>query len=54
MKELKHIGAHNMIAGRNKSVTGKTALQRMIAAYERHRIGGRIPATFEVIMVTAS
>ncbi|MGR9012461.1 MAG: malonyl-ACP O-methyltransferase BioC [Gammaproteobacteria bacterium] len=54
MKELKHIGAHNMIAGRNKSITGKTTLQRMIAAYEPHRIGARIPATFEVITVTAS
>jgi malonyl-CoA O-methyltransferase len=54
MKELKHIGAHNMIAGRNKSITTKTQMQRMIAAYERHRTGGLIPATFEVIMVTAS
>ncbi len=54
MKELKHIGAHNMIAGRNKNITTKTQMQRMIAAYERHRIGDRIPATYEAIMVTAS
>jgi len=54
MKELKHIGAHNMIAGRNKNITTKTQMQRMIAAYERHRTGDRIPATYEVIMVTAS
>ncbi len=54
MKELKHIGAHNVIAGRNKSITTKTQMQRMITAYERHRIGESIPATFEVIMVTAS
>ena len=54
MKELKHIGAHNVIAGRNKSITTKTQMQRMIAAYEKHRAGDRIPATFEVIMVSAS
>jgi len=54
MKELKHIGAHNVIAGRNKSITTKTQMQRMITAYEPHRINNLIPATFEVIMVKAS
>lgn len=54
MRELKHIGAHNVIAGRNKSITTKTQMRRMIAAYERHRTGDLIPATFEVMMVTAS
>lgn len=54
MKELKHIGAHNVIAGRNKSITTKTVMQRMIGEYERHRANDLIPATFEVIMVTAS
>ncbi len=53
MKELKHIGAHNVIAGRNKNITTKTTLQRMIAAYEEQSCD-LIPATFEVIMVTAS
>lgn len=54
MKELKHIGAHNVIAGRNKRVTSKTMMQRMIAAYEQHRTDGLIPATFEVIMARAN
>jgi malonyl-CoA O-methyltransferase len=54
MKELKHIGAHNMIAGRNKNITTKTQMQRMIATYEQYRTGDLIPATFEVMMVTAS
>ena len=54
MKELKHIGAHNVMAGRNKQITTKNQMQRMIAAYERHRIGDQVPATFEVIMVKAS
>jgi malonyl-CoA O-methyltransferase len=54
MKELKQIGAHNVIAGRNKSITTKTQMQRMIAAYDRHQAGDQIAATFEVIMVSAS
>jgi malonyl-CoA O-methyltransferase len=54
MKELKHIGAHNVIAGRNKNITTKSQMQRMVAAYERHRTGDGIPATFEVILVKAS
>ncbi|WP_340122577.1 malonyl-ACP O-methyltransferase BioC [Methylobacter svalbardensis] len=54
MKELKHIGAHNMIVGRNKNITTKTQMQRMIATYERHRTDDRVPATYEVIMVAAS
>lgn len=54
MKELKHIGAHNVIAGRNKNITTKAIMQRMIGEYERHQANDLIPATFEVIMVTAS
>ncbi len=54
MKELKHIGAHNVIAGRNKNITTKTQMQRMVTAYERHRNNGLVPASFEVIMVKAS
>jgi len=54
MKELKHIGAHNVMAGRNKNMTGKMQMRQMMAAYERHRDGGFIPATFEVMIVRAS
>lgn len=54
MKELKQIGAHNVMAERNKSITTKTQMQRMIAAYERHQTEDHIAATFEVIMVSAS
>ena len=52
MQELKHLGAHHVIAGRNKKITTKKAMQQMISAYEKHRVRGQIPATFEVIMVT--
>lgn len=54
MKELKHIGAHNVIDGRNKNITTKAQMQRMLAAYERHRANNLIPATFEVMMVSVS
>lgn len=54
MRELKHIGAHNVIAGRNKNITTRTQMQRMIAAYEQYRSGDQVTATYEVIMVTAS
>ena len=53
MQELKHLGAHHVIAGRNKNITTKTAMQQMIAAYEKHRVRDQIPATFEVIIVSA-
>jgi len=53
MQELKHLGAHHVMAGRNNKITTKTAMQQMIAAYEKHRVADRIPATFEVISVIA-
>ncbi|MFZ2168882.1 MAG: malonyl-[acyl-carrier protein] O-methyltransferase BioC, partial [Methylococcaceae bacterium] len=53
MQELKRLGAHHVIAGRNKKITTKTAMQQMISAYEKNRVSGQIPATFEVIIVTA-
>lgn len=49
MRELKHIGAHNVTAGRNHALTGKQKLRAMIAAYERFRQDGRLPATYEII-----
>ena len=53
MQELKQIGAHNVRAERNKHCTRKTAMRRMIAAYEHHRVNGKIPASFDVFMVIA-
>lgn len=54
MRELKHIGAHNVMAERNRNMTSKARMQRMIAAYQQGSGGSGIPATFEVIMVQAS
>lgn len=49
MAELKGIGAHNTTAGRPRGLTGKTRLAAMLAAYEQHRVDGRLPATYEVV-----
>ena len=51
MQELKTIGAGNASVGRNKTVTTKNRLQRMISAYPAAT--GGIAATFEVMTVVA-
>lgn len=53
MKELKSIGAHNVMMGRNRKMTTKAQMQQMMAAYEKHRIGNSIPATFTAILISA-
>lgn len=53
MRELKGIGAHNVLSARNRKVTGKYRMQKMINAYEQYRKNGLIPATYEVIFVSA-
>ncbi len=49
LRELKAIGAHNVTLGRNHGLTGKGRWQAMVAAYERLRREGRLPATFEIV-----
>jgi malonyl-CoA O-methyltransferase len=51
MAELKQLGAHTVMTGRNKQFTSKSAMQRMICAYQKQDRNGLIPATFEVITV---
>ncbi|WP_374088388.1 malonyl-ACP O-methyltransferase BioC [Methylomicrobium lacus] len=53
MRELKRIGAHNVHLDRPKTLTGKARMQAMYRAYERHRSEGTIPATFEILNVSA-
>lgn len=52
MRELKHIGAHNVNSARSRHLTTKTALQTMIENYPCTK-SGEIIATFEVIFVKA-
>ena len=49
MRELKTLGAHNVANDRRHSLTGKTRLKNMVAAYENFRIEGGLPATYEVV-----
>ena len=49
MRELKTIGAHNVTAGRPRTLRGRARLARMQHAYEAARRDGLLPATFEVI-----
>ena len=49
MRDLKAIGAHNVTAGRPRSLLGRARLARMSAAYEQARHEGTLPATYEVV-----
>jgi malonyl-CoA O-methyltransferase len=48
MRELRAIGAGNALAERRRSLTGKGRMQRALAAYERFRANGRVPARYEI------
>lgn len=49
LRELKDIGAHNVLPGRERGLMGKSRWARLTAAYEPFRKAGRLPATYEVV-----
>lgn len=49
MRDLKQIGAHNVMQGRSHNITGKNKLQKMIQAYEQFRLDGLLPVTHEIV-----
>jgi len=49
MRDLKTIGAHNVLNGRRHSLTGKNRLQAMIAEYEAFRTEGVLPMSYEIV-----
>ncbi|MCP3867790.1 MAG: malonyl-ACP O-methyltransferase BioC [Gammaproteobacteria bacterium] len=49
MQDLKILGAHNVTRGRQKGLTGKGRLKAMSQAYERHRVDGLLPSSYEVV-----
>lgn len=49
MRDLKQIGAHNVMQGRSHNITGKDKLQKMMQAYEQFRVDGLLPVTHEVV-----
>ncbi|NOQ76592.1 MAG: malonyl-ACP O-methyltransferase BioC [Methylococcaceae bacterium] len=53
MRELKGIGAHNVLSQRNRKTTSKANMQAMISAYERNTGQNKISATYEILFVTA-
>ena len=49
MRDLKAIGARNATTGRPRGLTGKDRLRLVEQAYERHRLDGVLPASYEVV-----
>jgi malonyl-CoA O-methyltransferase len=49
LTDLKHIGAHNIAAGRTRTLTGKQRFARFEQAYEAMRVDGRLPASYEIV-----
>jgi malonyl-CoA O-methyltransferase len=49
LRELKGIGAHNILPGRANGLMGKSQWMRLVTAYEKFRHEGRLPATYEVV-----
>ena len=49
MRDLKQIGAHNVMQGRSHQMTGKTKLQKMMQAYEQFRVDGLLPVSHEIV-----
>jgi len=53
MRELRAIGATNADAKRQRTLTGKTHLKRVVDAYEAFRADGVLPASYEVVYAQA-
>ena len=53
MRELRAIGATNADAKRQRTLTGKAHLARVVSAYESFRRDGVLPATYEVVYAQA-
>ncbi|HET8900036.1 MAG TPA: malonyl-ACP O-methyltransferase BioC [Rhodanobacteraceae bacterium] len=53
LDDLKGLGATNADSARQRGLTGKTRYRQMLDSYEKLRIDGRIPATWEVVSAHA-
>jgi len=49
MRELKQVGAQNVNTQRQKTLTGKNRLRKLLTAYEHFRRNGELPATYEIV-----
>ena len=48
-RDLKAIGAHNVLPGRPPGLSGRNRWAQMVGRYESARRDGALPATFEVV-----
>jgi len=48
-RDLKAIGAHNVLPGRPRGLSGRGRWKQMVERYEQMRRDGVLPATFEVV-----
>ncbi len=49
VRDLAALGARNRFPGRRAGLLGRAAWQRVVAAYERLRVDGKLPVTLEVV-----
>jgi malonyl-CoA O-methyltransferase len=49
MRDIKHLGAHNMATSRARGLTGKARFASFRVAYEALARDGKIPATYEAV-----
>jgi malonyl-CoA O-methyltransferase len=49
MRDLKAMGAHNVIQDRKRGLTGKIGWGKVLSNYETFRKDGKLPVTFELI-----
>lgn len=54
LRAVKAIGAHNVGAGGRSGMMGRSAWQRLEAAYETHRQSAGLPASYDVILAYAT
>lgn len=53
MRDLKIIGAHNATQGRARGLMGKQRFQAIEREYEKLRVDGKLPLSYEVVYGTA-
>ena len=49
MRDLKAMGAHNVIQDRKRGLTGKAGWGKVLSNYETFRKDGKLPVTFELV-----
>lgn len=53
MRDLKGIGAHNVLQGRQRGLTGKSRMMSLQKYYEEKRKNGLLPVSYEVVFAHA-